>query len=803
VANHRRRDGGTLRAMEPFHILVLTDRDWTHPQGGGTGTNLYGQVSRWVAWGHRVTVIAGDYPGAQKVERLGPNLELHHMGSRRTVFWRAFRAVRRHGIGADADIVVEIVNGIAFFTPLWLRRPRVALVHHVHRRMYIEEYGRWGAAAAFLLETVPLRFLYRATPFLTISEAARADLVALGVPRERIHVAYLGVEPSQFRDAERAAVPTLLYFGRLKQYKRIELVLDCLEAIPEARLEIAGDGDYRPALEAEIERRGLSERVVMHGYVPEEAKADIYGRAWVALTASSAEGWCLTVMEAAACGTPSAALRVGGLPESIVDGTTGVLADTPEELVRRVGELVDDPAERDRLGAAARDRAREFTWERTAGENLEVLRAEADAERHSLRRALAGSETAKSLGLAAATMASNVIALLFTVVFARILGTAGYGSLAALVSTFLILSVPGLALQVAAARETALGRLGTGGRLSATHRRWMLELGAWLVVLIVAGILLREPLAAAIGVEDEAWAAAAVPATGVAWLALSIERGILQGIRAYKAAGLSVILEASGRLVLGLILVAGGLGVTGAYLASPLSMITAAVVLAWVLRRRLGPPDPDAPTQRFDRLVAGAWAPVLGLTLVAVIQNIDVIIVKHRVGGDEAGAYAAAAVAAKVVIWVAIGLAFYLVPEAARRAQAGLNPRGVLARALAIILVIAAPMLLVYGAVPAFVLKAGFDVDVSGANGALVVLGTAMTLLAMASLAVQYMLAIEHYAFMWLLAVVAVVEPFLLSNAGTSLVGLATLVLALQCIAAGGMLTLSLRRPSPAAPALS
>jgi hypothetical protein len=77
-----------------------------------------------------------------------------------------------------------------------------------------------------------------------------------------------------------------------------------------------------------------------------------------------------------------------------------------------------------------------------------------------------------------------------------------------------------------------------------------------------------------------------------------------------------------------------------------------------------------------------------------------------------------------------------------------------------------------------------------------------MTLLAVASLAVQYMLAIEQYAFMWLLGVVAAIEPFLLTNAGKSLVGLATLVLALQCLAAGGMLALSLRTPRPPAPAL-
>jgi hypothetical protein len=70
------------------HILVLTDRDWTHPQGGGTGTNLFGQVSRWLAWGHRVSVIACAYPGCQAREDLGA-LTVHRVGGRSTVFPRA------------------------------------------------------------------------------------------------------------------------------------------------------------------------------------------------------------------------------------------------------------------------------------------------------------------------------------------------------------------------------------------------------------------------------------------------------------------------------------------------------------------------------------------------------------------------------------------------------------------------------------------------------------------------------------------------------------------------------------------
>ena len=144
-----------------------------------------------------------------------------------------------------------------------------------------------------------------------------------------------------------------------------------LEAIPEAHLDLAGDGDHRAALEAEVERRALAERVTFHGHVDEEEKARLLARAWVALTASSAEGWCLTVFEAAACGTPTAAMRVGGLGEAIVDGQTGLLADEPAELVAAVRDLVDRPEQRAALGQAALARARGYTWDATAQGTLD------------------------------------------------------------------------------------------------------------------------------------------------------------------------------------------------------------------------------------------------------------------------------------------------------------------------------------------------------------------------------------------------------------------------------------------------
>jgi glycosyltransferase involved in cell wall biosynthesis/predicted O-methyltransferase YrrM len=385
-----------------LHVLVLTDRDWTHPQGGGTGTNLFGQVSRWLAWGHRVTLIACGYPGGAAREQLG-DLTIHRVGGRSTVFPHAI-ARQRRGLVPDADVVLEVVNGITFLTPLWLRTPRLTLVHHIHRDHYAREMGAAGRLAALLLETLPLKLLYRRAPFLTISHASAAEIARLGIPRESIAVRYIGVELDAFdRDpARRAKRPTVLYLGRLKKYKRIEIVLDAIAANPDAVLEIAGDGDYREELEAAIRERGLEGRVRMHGHVSEQRKRELLQEAWVNVTASSAEGWCLSVMEAAASGTPTVALAIGGLPESIDDGRTGLLAQDAEDLAAKLGQLLGDPGMRDRLGEAAFERAREFNWDATARATLALLQRE-----HARRTVVAAGGANVGRRAAGATNASS------------------------------------------------------------------------------------------------------------------------------------------------------------------------------------------------------------------------------------------------------------------------------------------------------------------------------------------------------------------------------------------------------------
>jgi O-antigen/teichoic acid export membrane protein len=539
----------------------------------------------------------------------------------------------------------------------------------------------------------------------------------------------------------------------------------------------------------------------MHGFVSEEAKPGLYANAWVALTASSAEGWCLTVTEAAACATPSAALRVGGLPESIADAETGFLADDVPELTARVRDIVEHPELRDRLGHAAQARARGLTWEHTAQGSLDVLDAAADAERERLRETLRRSQTLKAAGLAIASLAANAVQAIFVAAFAHILGAASYGALARLVTAMVILNVPGIALQAATAREVALGRLGHGRTLSAALSSWGRHLAIAVAVLAVAAGLGRHALASIMSVDQE-WAAAATVPIAALWLYLSLQRGVLSGMHAYKPVGLSIVGEAVGRLASALVLIALGAGVTGAFLGLPIAWAAMTAALWVALRRRLGPPE-GVPRRRLGPLIGAAWAPVLALTLVFLLQNMDVFLVSLHATKKAAGAYAGAATAAKVAIWVAVGIAVYLLPEAARRAAEGQDPRPVLARAVGLVAAVALPVVGIFAVAGGTLLRVLLGPEFEQASGALLLLGLAMSLLAMVNLGVQYLLALFQYRFLVLLAAVAAVEPLLLAEAPSGLAPFAAAVLLVQCVAAAGMLVLCLRARSSAAPSHS
>jgi O-antigen/teichoic acid export membrane protein len=426
------------------------------------------------------------------------------------------------------------------------------------------------------------------------------------------------------------------------------------------------------------------------------------------------------------------------------------------------------------------------------------LRGRLDAQVKQLR----GSDTGKAAGLAGAMIANNVIALGSTVVFARLLDD--YGSLAALISYFLILSVAGQAMQVATAREGVLGHLGVGDGLLHTIRAWTRTLAVATVALTVISVLLRHPIASAVGVKHDQWGAAIGIPAGCLWLELSILRGALQGVGDYRSVGLSLIGEQAVRLVSGAILAAAGLGVTGAYLGTPISFIALGLYCWRHLRRYADEHEGREPetTAAFSLWthIRDAWAPIAGLIVIAVLQNIDIIAAKHQMAKAVASSYAATAVAAKVLVWVAMGAGFYLVPETSRRRSQGEDTRTVLFRALGIVLVCAVPVLLIFGFGAHPLIKAAFGAKRLRAVGSLLPLGIAFAVLACTYLAIQYMLALKRTLFLTVLGAVAVAEPILLLQASRKPASFAATVLAIQ--AAGALLAFALAlRRAPAAPA--
>lgn len=421
----------------------------------------------------------------------------------------------------------------------------------------------------------------------------------------------------------------------------------------------------------------------------------------------------------------------------------------------------------------------------------------------AIRSALADRETLRAAGLAVATMTANLLGLVITLVFTRLLGTAGYGSLAALINLSLILFVPGSALQVAATRMTALGLLGKGGELSATVRGWIRRAPVAIGAVALVSVPLREPLAALVNVQ-EAWAAAAVPVTAALWLVLCVLRGVLLAGRAYRAVGASLVLEAAGRLGAGVALTAAGLGVTGAYLGTATALALTAAVAGVLVVRRLGPPAPGSRPRRLRALLSGAGLPIAALGLVACLQNLDVIVARHVLAEGPAGVYAAATVAAKAVVWIAVGIGLWLLPEAVHRATEGREARGVLLRAFALTGLVVVPACIAYAAVPALLLRTAFGPAYAEGDGILLVLGIAYGALALTYLSVQFLIGLHRLAFLGVLAGAAALEGGLLATVDTP-EGIATVVLGVQALAAGAIVALALRQRArdplrPAAP---
>ncbi len=358
-------------------VAFLAWRDTTHPDGGGSEVFVEEVARRLVARGHRVTLVCARHPGARRRDVVG-GVRVVRVGGRLTVYPRGLAWLVRNR--RQVDVVVDVVNGLPFGTPLVRRRGVVGLVHHVHRRQWQIIYPGLAGRLGWFVERRLLPLLYGRRPVATVSGASRRDLEQLGLDAERITVVRNGVDhvPS---DAARSPRPRLCVLARLVPHKQIDHAFEVVERLrpefPDLVLDVVGEGWWREELEADLARRGLDEQTVpLHGHLSNRERDAVLARAWAMLLPSAKEGWGLAVVEAAVQGTPTVGYRSsGGLTESVRDGETGLLADDLDGLVEATRTLLGDPSRCRRLGEAARDYASGLTWEATADQFEALLEA--------------------------------------------------------------------------------------------------------------------------------------------------------------------------------------------------------------------------------------------------------------------------------------------------------------------------------------------------------------------------------------------------------------------------------------------
>ena len=360
-----------------MRILVLNWLDHENPQAGGAELHLREIFSRIVARGHSVDLLCSSWVNAaQRVNLDG--IEVHRVGTRQTFPFVARGYYSTRLAANNYDVVIEDLNKVPLYTPLWGVQRLVALVHHLFGSTVFREAPLPLAAAVWLSER-PLGALYRAVPFQAVSVSTADDLVARGIPRGSIRVIYNGVDSARLTPdpAERSPTPLFVYLGRLKKYKRVDVVIRAFAGlnVPGATLEIAGTGDYRAQLEGLVKSLDLNDRVKFLGFIPEDDKLHLLRRAWASTLASPKEGWGISNLEAAACATPVIAANSPGIRESVIDGQTGFLVpqDDPEAMTAAMRGIVESPELVSSLGAAGRRYAETFTWDRAANDTLAHL----------------------------------------------------------------------------------------------------------------------------------------------------------------------------------------------------------------------------------------------------------------------------------------------------------------------------------------------------------------------------------------------------------------------------------------------
>lgn len=360
--------------LRRVHFVAWRDID--DPEAGGSELHAHRIASRWAAAGMDITFRTSAIGGeARNVVRSG------YRATRQAGRYGVFPASAWQGIRmgwSPGDALVEVWNGMPFFSPVWYRGPKIVFLHHVHEEMWRMVLPPWLARIGEIIEKRIAPPFYRGTRLVALSASARDESAELlGLSSEMISVVPPGIDPQFSPKGPKSEYPLVVAVGRLVPVKRFDLLIKSLveakKKIPALRASIIGEGYERLALENLCIRLGAKDWIELPGRVGDDELVQWYRRAWVVASTSLREGWGMTLSEAGACGTPAVVTDIAGHRDAVLDGTTGLLVDNVNNFSDTLVSLLCDKGLLDRLGKAALERSRWFNWDATAQAALEIL----------------------------------------------------------------------------------------------------------------------------------------------------------------------------------------------------------------------------------------------------------------------------------------------------------------------------------------------------------------------------------------------------------------------------------------------
>jgi len=353
-----------------MNLLALNWNDLKNPYAGGAEVHLEELLRRLVRYGHQVTLFCSAYEGCAPEETI-EGIRIIRRGNRYNFNLIAPFHLKRIVNENKFDILIEDVNKIPFYTPLYLNLTTLVVVPHLFATTVFHEINFVLGTYIYLAER-PFVPVYRGRYFNVISESTAGDLIKRGLPKDDISVIHCGIDRRIYSFdlvASKYDRPTILYLGRIKKYKSIQDLICAFkivkEKLPESKLMIVGTGDYLPNLKALAHRLGLDDSVEFPGFVSQENKLERMRKAHVGVLPSIREGWGLTNIECNAVGTTVVAADSPGLRDSVKDGVTGLLYPYGdiESLATKLLMILTDEKYRQKLEQDALKWAQTFDWD--------------------------------------------------------------------------------------------------------------------------------------------------------------------------------------------------------------------------------------------------------------------------------------------------------------------------------------------------------------------------------------------------------------------------------------------------------